>query len=243
MHDGAGELGAAHAGAAFAARREELGISQRELAKLKVISAPSLIDFEKGRTWPRERTRAKLEQVVRWPPGTLAKLSAGATPPQKPQAPQAPATDSAKGADDPGELLRSAVNFAAGPILARAAGLPDDTDPAFTDQVRAVLSELRQLEVLTARAVRTSHGAPEVIRLLREIRTSYDALMIRSAAAPGATLGQCLYRARAAVPLSVSELADALDLSPEAIVAAEADQPIGDDDRRAIETFIAAANP
>ena len=77
MHDDADALGVARAGAAFAARREELGISQRQLAAMKIIGAPNLIAFEKGRSWPREKTLAKLEQVVGWPPGTLAKVRAG----------------------------------------------------------------------------------------------------------------------------------------------------------------------
>src|ERR1700756_5018441 len=77
MHDDADGVDVARAGAVFAARRAELGISQRQLAAMKIIGAPNLIAFEKGRSWPRERTLAKLEQVVQWPPGTLAKVRAG----------------------------------------------------------------------------------------------------------------------------------------------------------------------
>ena len=83
MHDDADDVGVIRAGAAFAARRMELGISQRELAKMKIIGAPRLINFEKGRAWPREKTRARLEEVVKWPPGTLAKVRDGRESAQK----------------------------------------------------------------------------------------------------------------------------------------------------------------
>ena len=55
-----GELdpGMVRAGAAAAARRRELDISQRSLAADGVINAGALIAFEKGRSWPRERTRS-----------------------------------------------------------------------------------------------------------------------------------------------------------------------------------------
>ena len=69
--------GSLRAGAAFAARRQELAITQRGLASKGIITASSLIAFEKGRSWPRERTRATLEEIVRWPAGTLAAIAAG----------------------------------------------------------------------------------------------------------------------------------------------------------------------
>ncbi|HEX7827811.1 MAG TPA: transcriptional regulator, partial [Mycobacterium sp.] len=59
------------AGAAAAARRRELDISQRSLAADGIINAGALISFEKGRSWPRERTRLRLEEVLHWPPGTI----------------------------------------------------------------------------------------------------------------------------------------------------------------------------
>src|SRR6201986_2190850 len=77
MSDDAGALGMSRAGAAFAARRRELGISQRKLGSMKVIPPPALIAFEKGRAWPRERTRAMLEEAVQWPAGSLGRGRAG----------------------------------------------------------------------------------------------------------------------------------------------------------------------
>ena len=69
--------GMARAGAAAAARRRELDISQRSLAADGIINAGALISFEKGRSWPRERTRAKLEEVLQWAPGTIARIRRG----------------------------------------------------------------------------------------------------------------------------------------------------------------------
>lgn len=232
MHDDADTVGVARAGAAFAARRAELGISQRQLAKQGIIGAPNLIAFEKGRSWPRERTRAKLERVVDWPPGTLTKLYAdgahtisGAIEPVR--------SDS-----DPTSVITDAVTVAVEQVLASAEGLPDEADPRFGERVRRVLADLRTLEAVTARAVRSSQGSPEVIKALRRIRQQYSNLMVRAAAARGATLGQRLYTARTAAALSVAEAAGALDLTPEVVVAAECEQPVSEDDQRRIEKLI-----
>src|SRR5262245_42453590 len=69
--------GMVRAGAAAAARRRQLDISQRSLAADGIINAGALIAFEKGRSWPRERTRAKLEEVLQWPVGTILRIRRG----------------------------------------------------------------------------------------------------------------------------------------------------------------------
>jgi transcriptional regulator with XRE-family HTH domain len=68
----------ARAGRAVAARRRELDITQRSLARDKVINAGTLIAFEKGRSWPRRGTLAKLEDVLNWPPGMIVRIRNGA---------------------------------------------------------------------------------------------------------------------------------------------------------------------
>ena len=50
------------------------------------MTAANLIAFEKGRAWPRERTRAALEELLQWPAGTIARIRAGAPPPDAPGA-------------------------------------------------------------------------------------------------------------------------------------------------------------
>lgn len=233
MHDGEDTVGVARAGEAFAARREELGISQRELARMKIIGAPNLIAFEKGRSWPRERTRARLEQVVQWPPGTLARVRAGAHVPVSGVSESSPADSAAS------VVVTGAVTLAAAQVLAAADNLPGEDDPAFSSRVRAVLADLRTLEAITARAVRSSQGSPEVIKTLRVIRERYGQLMTRAAAAPGATVGQRLYTARTSAALTVDEAAGAMDVTSDVVVAAEAEQPVAGEDRRRIEVLIA----
>jgi DNA-binding XRE family transcriptional regulator len=233
MHDDADAVGVARAGAAFADRRAELGISQRQLAAMKIIGAPNLIAFEKGRSWPRERTLAKLEQVVQWPPGTLAKVRAGGAPNVS------GAIGTRQPTSDATAVVSGAVSVAVAQVLAAADQLPDDHDGAFSERLHGVLADLRTLESITARAVRSSQGSAEVIKSLRLIRHSYGELMTRAAAAPGATLGQRLYTARNAAALTVAEAAGAMDVAPDAVMAAEAEEPVSDDDRRRIESLIA----
>src|SRR5271169_1018303 len=127
MSDEAGALAMSRAGAAFAARRRELGISQRKLASMKVITPPALIAFEKGRTWPRERTRAMLEEAVQWPAGSLARLRAGGS-----ISFSAPIET---GEPDTEEFppFAGAVNVAMSAVTSVIEALPDDDDPRFTE--------------------------------------------------------------------------------------------------------------
>jgi ribosome-binding protein aMBF1 (putative translation factor) len=232
MQDEANADGIANAGAAFASRREELGISQRQLAKMGIINASTLIAFEKGRSWPRERTRAKLERVVEWPPGMLARLYAGQTPSTS------TAMEPGRSESDAAAVITGAVTVAVEQVLASAAALPDDSDASFAERVSGVLADLRTLDSVTARAVRSSQGSPEVIKALRRIRARYGELMVRAAAATGATLGQRLYTARTGASLSVAEAAGAMDVAPDVVLAAESEQPVTEDNQRRIEKLI-----
>jgi transcriptional regulator with XRE-family HTH domain len=233
MGDDAGALGISRAGAEFAARRRELGISQRKLATLKVITAPALIAFEKGRAWPRERTRAMLEEAVQWPAGSLARLRAGGSvffsaliDTGGPDAEQFPP-------------FAGAVNVAMSAVTSVIEALPDDDDPRFTERARSVLTDLRRLESITAQAVRSSQGSAAVIKTLASIRTRYDALMTRAAATADATVGQRLYTARREANLSVAEAAAAMQTAPEVVAAAESEKPVSADDHQRIEALIA----
>ncbi|MBP1823023.1 helix-turn-helix transcriptional regulator [Mycobacterium sp. OAE908] len=224
------------AGSAFADRRVELGLTQRDIAGMKIMGQPALVAFEKGRAWPREKTRAKLEQVARWPPGTLAKLRDGVA--------ANASTDSAAAhaGSESATLVTDAVLLAMGNVVAAIDALPSDDDPAFAPRAHAVLADLRKLEAITARAVRSSQGAPEVIKALRLVRTRYDDLMARSAASPGATLGQRLYVARNRAALSVAETAGIADLAPEVISAAESEHGVSRADAQKIEALIDSLN-
>jgi transcriptional regulator with XRE-family HTH domain len=233
MSDDAGALGMSRAGAAFAARRRELGLSQRKLGSMKVITPPALIAFEKGRTWPRERTRAMLEEAVQWPAGSLARLRAGGT------VSFSASIDAPEPAGEQIPAFAGAVNVAMSAVASAIEALPADDDPHFTARARSVLADLRQLESITAQAVRSSQGSAAVIKALAAIRTRYDALMIRAAATADATVGQRLYTARREANLSVAEAAAAMQTAPEVVSAAESEKPVSADDHQRIEALIA----
>jgi transcriptional regulator with XRE-family HTH domain len=233
MSDEAGALGIGRAGAEFAARRRELGISQRKLASMKVITPPALIAFEKGRTWPRERTRAMLEEAVQWPAGSLARLRGGgsvsfSTP-----------TGAQQSAGEQIPAFAGAVSVAMNAVTSAIGALPAEDDPGFTARARSVLADLRQLESITAQAVRSSQGSAAVIKTLASIRARYDALMTRAAATADATLGQRLYTARRQANLSVAEAAAAMQTAPEVVSDAESEKPVSADDQQRIEALIA----
>jgi transcriptional regulator with XRE-family HTH domain len=215
---GVPDPGMVRAGAAAAARRRELDISQRSLAADGIINAGALIAFEKGRSWPRERTRAKLEEVLRWPPGTIARLRRG-----EPVAFEG-ATE-AQGGDEV-RLIAQAVVTAVNTFGSAIDSLPPVEDPEFTPRISALLSDLRQLEAVAARATRISRVTPALIKALSSVRSRYDELMMRAAMAPRATLGQRLYAARRGANLTILETAQAAGVSEDTIVRAEAEEPV-----------------
>jgi transcriptional regulator with XRE-family HTH domain len=223
--------GMARAGAAAAARRRELDISQRSLAADGIINAGALIAFEKGRSWPRQRTRAKLEEVLRWPPGTIARLRQGGSVDRE-------ATPAAPSGDDEAPLIAQAVVAAVNTLGAAIESLPPIDDPAFTPRVTAILSDLRQLEAVAARAARISKVTPALIKALSTVRGRMEELAMRGATAPGATLGQRLYAARRRANLTIAETAQAAGVSDDTIASAEAEEAVPAAAVRAIESLI-----
>ncbi|WP_040636067.1 hypothetical protein [Mycolicibacterium phlei] len=231
--------GMVRAGAAAAARRRELNISQRRLAAEGIINAGALIAFEKGRSWPRERTRAKLEEVLRWPPGTIARLRRGepvagvdgydgraAEPPAPPAADVVP-------------LIAQAVSTAVSTFDVAIDALPSADDPAFPAKVSTILADLRQLEAVAARAARLGRVTPALIKALSAVRTRYDELMLRAANSPHPTLGQRLYAARRGANLTIGETAQAAGVSEEDVARTEAEEPIPPAAADALEAFLA----
>ncbi len=232
MEEDAGDPGIARAGAAVAARRRELDIKQRNLAKFKIINAGALIAFEKGRSWPRERTRAKLEEILQWPAGTIATIRYGGQVPGA--APEPPADDGAA------SLIAGTVEVAMTTLGAAIESLPADDDPEFSARATVILAELRKLESVVARAAQRSRGTPDVVLALRTVRGRYDDLMFRAAAAPGATLGQRLYASRRRANLTAAETANAAGLPVELVDAVEAGEPAADADTGALIDLIAS---
>jgi transcriptional regulator with XRE-family HTH domain len=223
--------GMVRAGAAAAARRRELDISQRRLAAEGIINAGALIAFEKGRSWPRQRTRAKLEEVLQWPSGMIERLRAGQL--DRPRPPTAPPAGG-----DEASLIAQAVVTAVSTLSTTVASLPPADDPAFTPRITATLADLRQLEAVAARAARIGRVTPALIKALGAVRSLYDDLMVRAARAPGATLGQRLYAARRGANLTVPETAQAAGVAEQVLAQAEADEPVEPADAEAIESLI-----
>src|SRR5918997_3161885 len=124
--------GMVRAGAAAAARRRELDISQRSLAADGIINAGALIAFEKGRSWPRERTRAKLEEVLQWPPGTIARLRRGEPVAAEERSEQLTV------ASDEASLIAQAVITAVNTFGSAIEALPAAEDPEFTPRVSKI---------------------------------------------------------------------------------------------------------
>lgn len=246
------DIGLVRAGAATAARRRELDISQRSLAADGIINAGALIAFEKGRSWPRERTRLKLEEVLRWPPGTIARLRQGssmpgqmpdpmsfAPPPAAPvPAPPVPSAASPMNAEVP--LIAQAVVTAVNTLGSTLNALPPAEDPEFIARATAILGDLRQLEAVASRAARISQVSPPLIKALGAVRRQIDELTMRAAAAPGATLGQRLYAARRRANLTIGETAQAAGVSEDIVADCEAEYPVDATAVQAIEALINA---
>lgn len=228
------DTGMVRAGAAAAARRRELDISQRSLAADGIINAGALISFEKGRSWPRDRTRARLEEVLRWPPGTINRIRTGdsAGPTAEASAPRRE-----QGGEE-GSLIAEAVVAAVNTLGSTIEALPPNDDPNFSPRVGAILSDLRQLEAVAARATRIGKVTPALIRALSGVRRRIDELTMLAATADGATLGQRLYSARRTANLTIAETARAAEVAEDVIVRAEAEQAVDVAAVAAIETLL-----
>ncbi|WP_319451082.1 MULTISPECIES: FHA domain-containing protein [unclassified Mycobacterium] len=225
--------GMVRAGAAAAARRRELDISQRSLAADGIINAGALIAFEKGRSWPRDRTRAKLEEVLQWPEGTIAQLRTGgaeAPPPTEPSVPIAVA--------DEVPLIAQAVEAAVHTLGATIAALPALDDPAFTPRATAILTDLRQLEQVAARAARIGRVTPPLIKALSTVRRELHELTMHAAAAPTASLGQRVYATRRRANLTIAETAQAAGVPEDAIAQVEMEQPVSAPSAELIEVLL-----
>lgn len=244
-HNGEPDPGMVRAGRAAAARRRELDISQRSLAAEGIINAGALIAFEKGRSWPRQRTRAKLEEVLQWPAGTIARIrrgepvagSAAAAAASAPPSAGTRAPDAAI-SEGPATLIAQAVVAAVDGCSLAIAALPAVDDPEFIRRAAPILADLRQLEAIAVRATRISRITPELIKALGAVRRHHDELMMLGASAPGAPLGQRLYAARHRANLSTSETAQAAGLPEDVIVRAEVGEALPDDVTTAIEALI-----
>lgn len=93
--------------------------------------------------------------------------------------------------------------------------LPFPEDKKFHKRAEVVLAGMRKLRAALTDAASKSRSTSTVIAALSDVRRRYDDLMERTAAAPGATLGQQLYTARVHAKLSAREAANGVGLRPE----------------------------
>lgn len=231
--------GMVRAGAAAAARRRELDISQRSLAADGIINAGALISFEKGRSWPRERTRAKLEQVLQWPSGTIASIREGRSGPATEPSIQVSVQPVAPvGGGDESALIAQAVEAAVNSLGATIDALPPLEESDFTPRATAILADLRQLEAVAARAARIGRVTPTLIKALSTVRREIAELTLLASTAPNATLGQRLYAARRRANLTVAETAQAAGVAEDVLALAEADQAVPEPATALIEALL-----
>jgi DNA-binding XRE family transcriptional regulator len=241
------DAGVLRAGRAVAARREQLELSQRWLAREKIVNGGTLIAFEKGRRFPRRQTLARLEEALQWPRGTIQRLRDGQYPPEAVTAvpsddDRTVAVTGVTGSTVQAPLMAEAVQMALGGLNAAIENLPAPSDSAFTTRASTTLSDLRRLEAVASSAARGAKGAPEVVMTLSAVRKAYTDLMLKAARAPGATLGQRLFAARHRAELNQEEAANAAGVPVDTIIAAEAEDPLGAEATAAIEALITALN-
>ncbi len=223
----------ARAGRAVAARRRELDITQRSLARDKVINAGTLIAFEKGRSWPRRGTLAKLEEVLSWPAGTITRIRNGSPVAQGDEVTEV-LTDTVQA-----PLMAEAVELAMHSIGAAVDALPSRRSRISPSGPRRSWPNLRKLETVAANAARNARGTPSVVLALSAVRRRYNELMLRAAKSPAATLGQRLYGARHCAELSLEEAANAAGVSTETLLDAESERAVPPDAAAAMNTLIA----
>lgn len=242
-----------YVGAQIAQRRNELGISQRTLAGAQIMNAGALIQFEKGRSWPRQKTREKLEEALGWPEGHIESLRSTyedqALPEQNQPEPHTPAVHD----DDRTVLLGSGgttsvesrfmvetISVALSNITSQITGLPPSADPAFQSRIAGLITDLTRLESAASNASRGSSGARDIFLRLGEIRRMRRDLMLKAAGSPNATLGQRVFAARHHAELTVEEASAMAGLSPADVVMAEAGQPLSAPQVDALQRLLAA---
>lgn len=222
--------GMVRAGRAVAERRKALGLTQRDMAASGVLNAGALVSFEKARSWPHERTLAKLENALQWPAGTISAIRRGDATPD--ETTQVVATTVAT------PLITQSIQLALNGIDAAIGALPPSDSADFAARASAILADLRALRSTVSSAIEASPGIPSLVIALGATRQRHDELLMRVAATDAATLGQRLYAARRRTNLTEAEVAQAAGLPVEVIASAEADQQVTAPVRAALEALL-----
>lgn len=199
--------GVEFAGAQLASWRKKKGVTQRRLMDEKIISQAPLVHFENGRSWPRERTRAKLEERLGLPAGQIADWRYGNA---------GPATADAMPLRT--DVMVAALDIAVQAVQADVLAIPPAKEADYWPAVVKALRDLRKLDATVTAAARTA-PVEAVLSQLRSVRRSYDGLLRAAAEERPEEQGPQLYVARTAAQMSVQEAAAAAGV-PEPMVAA-----------------------
>ncbi|WP_170180805.1 helix-turn-helix domain-containing protein [Actinomadura pelletieri] len=62
------------------ARRGSLGLTQEQVAERAGVTVKTIYNLESGERWPQARTRAAVEEALRWRLGDLARIGEGGEP-------------------------------------------------------------------------------------------------------------------------------------------------------------------
>ncbi len=143
---------------------------------------------------------------------------------------------------DDGEapVIVSVADAAMHMYTAAIESLPGSDDPEFQQRAGVILAGLRKLQTGLTEAGRRGRAAPSVVVALSGVRTCYDDLMERVAAAPGSTPGQQLYVARRRAKLSANETANGAGLDARLLDAVEAGETPTEEEAARIKTLVAA---
>jgi transcriptional regulator with XRE-family HTH domain len=240
-----------YVGTQVAQRRNELEISQRTLAAAQVMNAGALIAFEKGRSWPRPKTREKLEEALGWPAGHIENLRRQYKAESGPGGIDVQLTD----ANDEertvllktggttaveSRFMAETIAVALSNIKSQIAGLPAVADRSFQSRVGGLIADLNRLESAASNASRGSAGAPDILLGLGEVRRVRRELMLQAARSPNATVGQRVFAARHRAELTVEEAAAIAGISSHDLSAAEAGQTVPPPQLSALQRLIEA---
>lgn len=155
------------AGAQFAAWRKQNGVTQRQLMSEGLISHVSLRHFEQGRSWPRERMRAKLEERLGLPPGQILQWREGVCAAE-------PDPQDVGGIAVIGPALEVAVRRLASAVD----DLPASSNAGYWSAATVVLRDLQTIDGAVAAAVRMS-PSDAMTALLLSVRGLHDDLVQR----------------------------------------------------------------
>jgi transcriptional regulator with XRE-family HTH domain len=238
-----------YVGTQVAQRRNELEISQRTLAAAQVMNAGALITFEKGRSWPRQKTREKLEEALGWPAGHIENLR------RQYKAESGPGGNDVQPTDANDEertvllktggttavesrFMAETIAVALSNIKSQIAALPAAADPSFQSRVGGLIADLNRLESAASNASRGSAGAPDILLGLGEVRRVRRELMLQAARSPNATIGQRVFAARHRAELTLEEAAAIVGISAHDLSAAEAGQTVSPPQLGALQRLV-----